>query len=299
MFLVLALVGCMAVVDGGPAQGKAGAGRAGGAASSASATGGEGGNGVSTGTTSGSGGAGDAIDAGGSDDGSRGAADASSHDGGPGDGAAKDAGALDGGATLDGGDIGPIVAPDCPGDPTSGWTEYADTFRVEHPYDLMVSDRYTFVSGIHTFWVFPNDLPHAPGNTTAPRTEAHWTNFTTGQKMWTGDMLVESPSTPTTVFQVHTTATGAGPVYIRVANGTLSEINGSVLARNVYDKWINLKVAFDAATSTGTIYVNNCQKLVLPHSRPGSGDFYFKNGVYTCTSSICRDHYKNIRLYQR
>ena len=49
--------------------------------------------------------------------------------------------------------------------------------------------------------------------------------------------------------------------------------------------------SFDAATSTATIWVNNCQKLVLRNSRPGNRDFYFKNGVYTCTSSICRDHY--------
>jgi hypothetical protein len=40
---------------------------------------------------------------------------------------------------------------------------------------------------------------------------------------------------------------------------------------------------------------------MLPNSRPGSRDFYFKNGVYTCIApaTICKDHYKNIHLYQK
>ena len=98
---------------------------------------------------------------------------------------------------------------------------------------------------------------------------------------------------------MHTTATGAGPVYIRMQSGNIQEIDGSVIAQGMYGKWFNLKVAFEAATSTATIYVNNCQKLLLRNSRPGSRDFYFKNGVYTCESSICRDHYKNVHLYQK
>jgi hypothetical protein len=296
---VVGLAGCTAVVDGseGP-HGQAGGRGAGGSTGVVSATSGS--SGAWSGASGAAGATGGASNDGGmrGDDASVDAPGASRLD------AAADATVQDGGfdgrgMTSDGGDIGPVVMPECPGDPTAGWTEYADTFHLEYPYNLMPSDRYTFENGIHTFWVFPTDMPHAPGNTTAPRTEAHWTNFTTGRKMWTGDVLVESPSTPTTIFQVHTTATGAGPVYIRVAKGDMSEINGQVLARGVYDKWINLKVAFEAATSTATIYVNNCQKLVLPNSRPGSRDFYFKNGVYTCTSTICRDHYKNIHLYQR
>jgi hypothetical protein len=99
---------------------------------------------------------------------------------------------------------------------------------------------------------------------------------------------------------VHTTASGAGPVYIRVDQGNLEEANGTVLARSIYGKWFNLKIAFDAATSSAIGYVNNCQKLVLNNSRPGSRDFYFKNGVYTCDqTAMCRDHYKNVHLYQK
>src|SRR6266516_712206 len=40
-----------------------------------------------------------------------------------GDGTVPDSGA----AVSDGGFVGPVVPPDCPGDPTQGWTEYSDT----------------------------------------------------------------------------------------------------------------------------------------------------------------------------
>ena len=206
---------------------------------------------------------------------------------------------FDGESTLPEGSVGPPVAMDCPGDPTQGLTEYMDTFNIEHPYNLQVSDRYTFIDGIHTFWIYPTDKPHEINNTTAPRTEARWSNFTSGHRVWSADVMVESPSTHTVIFQVHTTASGAGPVYLRIDRGNLYELDGSLVARDLYSKWFNLKVAFDAPASDAVIYINNCQKLTLRNSRPGSGTFYFKNGVYTCESSICRDHYKNIHLYMR
>ncbi len=191
------------------------------------------------------------------------------------------------------------MPPDCPEDPTAGFTEYTDTFKIQRPYDLMESDRYNFVDGIYTFWVFPNDKPFEVGNTTAPRTETRYTNFTTGWRMWSGDVLVDSPSNTTTIFQVHHNTTGAGPVYLQVNGGTLRELNGQLVVSNIIGKWFNLKVAFEAATANATIYVNNCPKLMLRNSRPGDHVYYFKNGVYTCTSSVCRDHYKNVHTYQR
>jgi len=94
----------------------------------------------------------------------------------------------------------------------------------DHPFrqiDLMPTDRYTFIDGIYTYWIYPTDKPHAVGNTTAPRIETHYTNFRTGTKMWTGDILVDSPSNNVTIFQVHTGASGGGPVYLQVHGGNL------------------------------------------------------------------------------
>lgn len=198
-----------------------------------------------------------------------------------------------------GGPVGPEVTMECAGDPTTGWTEYQDTFKVQHPHDLKALDRFKLDKGIFTFWVFPGDKAHTPDSDTEPRTEARWSNFAnTQQHLWSADMMLESPSNHVTIMQVHTTASGAGPVYLRVDNGNLHRLNGSNFASGLYDKWFNLKVAFNPGTLQSTVYINNCPKSTGTGPR-GDGNNYFKNGVYTCTSSICRAHYKNIHLYRR
>ena len=98
--------------------------------------------------------------------------------------------------------------------------------QIQLPYDLKVSDRYAVGRGHRHFLIKSTDKPLEMGNTTEPRTEARWSSFTTGQHMWTGDVLVDSPSTHVCV-SVHTTATGAGPVYLRVMQGDLEEIGGN------------------------------------------------------------------------
>ena len=194
--------------------------------------------------------------------------------------------------------VDPVVPSDCPGDPTAGWTEYEDTFAIEHPYNLMPSDRFSRSCGIDTFWVLSTDDPHAPGNTTAPRTEARFSTFTSGMKMWTADVYVDSGE-KTVVMQCHTTSTGIGPAYIRVEGGDLYEADGTKLMSNAIGKWFNMKVSVDHATDLTTVWINNCQKLSSVHQR-GNTELYFKHGTYTCDQSApCKDHYKNVHLYQK
>jgi hypothetical protein len=193
--------------------------------------------------------------------------------------------------------VGPIIAPDCPEDPTQGFTEYTDTFKVQHPYDLQPTDRYTLENGIYTIWVLPHDKPHEPGNTTAPRTEFRWSNFGTGEHLFSADVLYESPMTHTCIFQVKNAGPPTG-VYLRVDQGDLHQLGDSPFLTGMYDKWFNLKVAFDTTTATGRVWINNCLKATV-HVPRGDGAWYFKNGTYTCDAPICRDRFKNIRLYQR
>jgi hypothetical protein len=196
--------------------------------------------------------------------------------------------------------VPPIIPPDCPEDPTVGWTEYADTFRVEHPFDLPVTDRFSIENNIYTFWVMSTDQPLAMGNTTAPRTEARWSNFSnTRPHMWEADMMFETPSDHVTIMQVHTTTTGAGPVYLRVDQGAIHPLNLPNFVTGLTDKWFNLKVAFDPTTLETTIWINNCQKLQGVIGPRGNSIFYFKNGAYTCPGTICKDHYKNMHLYEK
>jgi hypothetical protein len=198
--------------------------------------------------------------------------------------------------------VGPEVKMDCPGDPTAGFTEYKDTFRVEHPYDLPVSDRFSIDDGIYTFWVKQGDKRHNPTSTaTNPRTEARWSqNFRTGIRMFDADVFWEkSVTNGTVVMQVHTTATGIGPVYL-VANGAnVAPITGSKVPGGLFDRWINLKVLINADTTASQYWVNNCPVASKGSGTRGDGNDYFKIGVYHCDSGTCRARVKNIHLYTK
>jgi hypothetical protein len=214
-------------------------------------------------------------------------------------------------------EVGPVVQMACPGDPTQGLTEYKDSFHVEHPYNLPTNTRFSITGGIYNFWVFPNDFPHSP---TAmgrnPRTEARYgstadvatgTEFQTGFRMYSADMFIEANAIGSAIMQIHTTATGGGPIGVRIEangdminNGTLTVVQGSTVPGGLIGQWFNYKASLDCATLQVKIYINNCLKSTYTGGR-GDGNFYFKNGVYFCKTSQngCFSHYKNIHLYKR
>jgi len=202
----------------------------------------------------------------------------------------------------DGPPVGPEVKMDCPGDPTMGFTEYKDTFRVEHPYDLPTSARFSIDAGIYTFWVMQGDKRHSPTSTAAnPRTEASWSQrFRTGIRMFNADVFWEKSVTHgTVVMQVHTTSNGIGPVYL-VANGdSVPPITGSKVPGGLFDRWINLKVLINADTTASQYWINNCPVASKGSGTRGDGNDYFKIGVYHCDSGICRARVKNIHMYTK
>jgi hypothetical protein len=208
---------------------------------------------------------------------------------------------------YDGPDVGPVVTMQCPEDPTAGYTEYKDSFHVERPYDVPINERFSITNGIYNFWVFPNDKAHSLiAHGTNPRTEATYGGtydkatvgagkgnaagigyFTKGQRIYSADVLIEASAKGSIVMQLHTTATGIGPVYL----------SGGGIPGGMIDKWFNMKIVFDAASLKSQVYINNCMKGTVSGPR-GDGHFYFKNGVYHCGSSGgCRSHYKNVHFY--
>jgi hypothetical protein len=267
----------------------------GGSGGSETATGGAagvgtGGSGTGGSTTGGSGGGGTG---GGNEGGSGGGRDAATAV----DSAASTDAGSDGTAGS-GGDDGPPGAGGCAGDPRAGWTEFQDTFNVQHPYDLMVSDRFKLENGMYTLWVLPTDKPHAVGNTTAPRTEMRWSNWTTGERMWEADMMFESPLNHTCVMQIHNLG-AAIAAYMQVNSGDMrNAAGGGTILTGYYDKWFNMKVAFSPDTLTVHTWINNCLVATTKAPKGPDPNWYFKNGVYTCNATICRDHFKNIRFWK-
>jgi hypothetical protein len=304
---------------GGSAAGGAGGNKPG-SGGSPSASGGSTGGSPSTGGSSGTGGAsGNGGTGGSSDTGGSSGAGGTGGSGTPDDGGATSDVTVIVDATTPPGDGGPInldgpippyegppvgpeVKMDCPEDPTAGFTEYKDTFKVEHPYDLPTSARFSIEGGIYNFWVMQGDKKHNPTSTAKnPRTEARWSqNFRTGIRMFSADIYWDkSVSKGTIVMQVHTTTTGIGPVYM-VANGNgVSPLDASKVPGGLYDRWINLKVEINSATTGSRYWVNNCLVTTKGSGVRGDGNNYFKLGVYHCDSGTCRAKAKNIKLYMK
>ena len=214
-------------------------------------------------------------------------------------------------------EVGPKVEMQCPGDPTEGWTEYRDSFTVQRPYNMPINTRFSIIGGIYKFWVFPNDAPHSPtANGRNPRTEARYggtadvataKNFSTGNRMWSGDMLIERNAVNSAIFQIHTTADGGGPIGTsRPEQRRHREQRqpdrgpGQLVPGGTIDKWFNFKASLNAANQEVKIYINNCLKSTYKGPR-GDGNNYFKHGVYFCKTSQngCFSHYKNIHLYKK
>lgn len=59
-------------------------------------------------------------------------------------------------------------------DPIDGFipvplTEY--NFKLQKPYDTPLEERYNFINGTRSLWVYADDKPHDPNSRTQPRTE--------------------------------------------------------------------------------------------------------------------------------
>jgi hypothetical protein len=75
-------------------------------------------------------------------------------------------------------------------------------------------------------------------------------------------------------------------------------VTRKTILTDYYDKWFNMKVAFNTQTLEVKVYINDCLQETSKAPK-GTPYWYFKHGVYTCNAPICRDHYKNIHLYER
>jgi len=186
---------------------------------------------------------------------------------------------------------------------TEGWQEIPFKYDIQHPYDLKTSDRYEFdaTNNIHHFWVYFTDKPHAPPpNKTNPRTEMKLDNFSTGERMFDGDVNV-TPGTFACIGQVLDAA--HGPVVmvtahpdgqVTVAVHDLPKVNDLILTNGI-GRWWNLKITND--TKDGgkiKVYVDN----ILAGTYPSRGlrEYYFKCGVYSRTDSTLSDvRYRNLK----
>ncbi|KAJ4751479.1 Citrate-binding protein [Rhynchospora pubera] len=72
-------------------------------------------------------------------------------------------------------------------DPTDGFTAVPlneDNFKLQKPYNVDPSDRYSFENGIRKLWVYSNDKPFQKESPTEPRTEIRMTGYDYSNGVW-------------------------------------------------------------------------------------------------------------------
>jgi hypothetical protein len=189
--------------------------------------------------------------------------------------------------------------------PTDGWTQRSWTYVVHKPYNLSLSQRFTYSNGVWTLWVYTTDwcMHQTCGSTEGKRTEMRWNNdYSSGRRMWDGDIYLVSGTNEATVQQVFGGVTSSTSSQIRgftENGGTLKRYGSNTLVTGINNTWVNVKVAHDTGTNTIRHYVRN----VLVRSDPDRGDttYYFKNGVYVGTGSSTRSEcrFRNLKQWQR
>ena len=189
------------------------------------------------------------------------------------------------------------------GGPTDGWTERSWTYSMHKPWDQPLANRFSYVNGIWTCWLYPDDPPfQPPPKEGGPRTELRWHNdYTSGQKMWDSDIWVVSP-TRSTVMQLFGGSESQTGYQIRsYEDGTLRRYTSNILVTNAFGRWINAKVAHNVSTHTVRSYINDVLVRTDPDRGPPTnvGAYYFKNGLYGCSTGRCEDRFRNTKFWVR
>jgi len=186
--------------------------------------------------------------------------------------------------------------------PTTGFHLIPDSYSVQKPYNLQVSDRFTAVNGLYTCWVYGNDQPFKEGNTTAPRTEMRWETWPqqTRENMFECDAMFDSGTTHTCIHQIKSDAsTGGGEAnYIQVNQaGTLRNSVGANFASGIANTWFHINSSFDPATGLHRIWFNGSLKVSGTYANTAR-DWYFKNGTYSngiATTARSWAQFKNVK----
>jgi hypothetical protein len=183
-------------------------------------------------------------------------------------------------------------------DPTAGLKQYTDTYRVQHPYNLPQSDRFSSTDGEYSAWILKGDKPFQEGNTTGPRTEMRWaTDFSSGEHLWEADVEIDPGTNGTCIMQVHVDGPGEA-IYIQVKNGNLYNSVNTLLAKDIVGHWFELASAYNPSSHLVQIWVNGDLALTTHYTKAAGTEFYFKNGVYNLTGARSETHFKDIELWR-
>jgi hypothetical protein len=190
---------------------------------------------------------------------------------------------------------------------TCGWTQYTASYSVQKPWDISLSQRFSWNAGVFTMWVYGTDQPFSQGSGTGPRTEvrvATWAQQTKENMLEADVMLITQVKYA--FFQVKSNA-GLEPVYLQVASpgyadGTIRQGGGTeIVGTPGLGNWFHLNASYNPASGARSVWINGVKKLGNG-STSSARDFYFKFGVYDNTGGttlMSKDSYKNVKYWIR
>jgi hypothetical protein len=182
---------------------------------------------------------------------------------------------------------------------TDGWKQVPFTFQIQHPYDLKPSDRYEFdpTNHVHHFWVYFTDKPHAPPpNQTTARTEMRLETFSTGERMFDGDVYI-SPGTFACIAQVFDAKHGPMQMIFAHPDGRVTMRDKDLIVTNAIGRWWNLTLTNDTKDG-GKVKIYADDVLVGTYDSRGPREYYFKCGVYSRKDSGRSEvRYRNLKVW--
>jgi Alginate lyase len=195
-------------------------------------------------------------------------------------------------------------------DPTAGWTPAPLNFKVQVPYNLNKSDRYSFADDIYHLWVFSDDMSIGKNNKTLPRSEMRFDpDYTSGAHQFEADVGVPAGTNRVCIMQIHTgdsdeSDSGATVLMLWVVDGSLRFYDKNILLPDIYGHAFHLNVIHDLNTHLIDVFINNklaCETKDYHGDKPDADDFYFKCGVYSQkgASPEMQVYFKNIRLWKK
>ncbi|KAK4356206.1 hypothetical protein RND71_025177 [Anisodus tanguticus] len=191
----------------------------------------------------------------------------------------------------------------CKADPTDAFTQVPisqSNFQIQKPYDVPVNQRYSFIDGVHKFWVFKTDKPHTTTSQTKPRSEIRITghDYSSGVWQFEANGYVPSGSSGVSIMQVFGASPTSTTLMLRVYNGGLTYYR-EVIERNIYNRWFTLNVIHDVGASKLKVFING----ILKHEASGRGGdhHYLKFRVYAQDNESDRmeSRWRGIKLYKK
>ena len=188
-----------------------------------------------------------------------------------------------------------------------GWAERPVVFEVQHPFDLKLTDRWSYdtATDVQDIWVLGSDKAHLPPpNRTTARTELRLIDPEylpgTGLHKMECDLFIV-PGTWACITQVF--ARGPMAMIGVDAEGTITDLRTrAVIGKGMNGRWFHWTVVHDSgAAGKGAIQIYVDGKLVDGEvSANRSASYYFKVGVYSRHGSERSEvKVRNLRVWWR